>query len=445
MGVGAPQGQAGGEPDPTQSPAAAGSLAALLRVLPPGVIVPPLAVLLAASLAAGYAPGLPASLAGLRLLGPGLVLCLAVAVALWFNRGRASVFAITLLLAWASCELAREAGGLVLAAVYTALVVLVPLNLLAAFALPERGVLSWRNLRWLGLGAGEVLLVGWLAWIARSAQPGGTLASLLEAWPLRSPPTPLAGRMVFTAAFVAALWRAWPRGARTHVRPLDAGLACATAGLFIACEWQFNAGTSALFIAATGLVLLLAVMQESHRLAFRDELTGLPSRRALDERLHALGPRYTVAMIDIDHFKRFNDTHGHDIGDQVLRVVAARLAQVGGGGRAFRYGGEEFCVLFNGLDTAQARPHVEALREAVAGYRMTVRDASRPADREAGALRRASAEASPAGLQQLSVTISAGLAGNRGEDARATPYDTLKLADQALYRAKQAGRNRVSD
>ena len=53
-----------------------------------------------------------------------------------------------------------------------------------------------------------------------------------------------------------------------------------------------------------------------------------------------------MAMIDVDHFKKFNDTHGHDIGDQVLKLVAARLAQVEGGGIAYRYGGEEFAVLF---------------------------------------------------------------------------------------------------
>ena len=95
-------------------------------------------------------------------------------------------------------------------------------------------------------------------------------------------------------------------------------------------------------MSAAGVILIVALLAESHRLAFRDTLTGLPGRRALEERLRSLGGRYAVAMVDVDHFKKFNDTHGHDIGDQVLKLVGARLAEVGGGGIAFRYGGEEF-------------------------------------------------------------------------------------------------------
>jgi len=121
--------------------------------------------------------------------------------------------------------------------------------------------------------------------------------------------------------------------------------------------------------AMGGVILLVAVLQESYRLAFRDELTGLPSRRALDERMRALGSRYTVAMGDVDHFKKFNDTHGHDTGDQVLRLVAARLAEVGGGGRAFRYGGEEFTVLFPDTPLKDALPHLDAVRKAVEDFK----------------------------------------------------------------------------
>jgi diguanylate cyclase (GGDEF)-like protein len=60
----------------------------------------------------------------------------------------------------------------------------------------------------------------------------------------------------------------------------------------------------------------------------------------------SLGHRFTIAMLDIDHFKRFNDTYGHEVGDQVLKMVAAKLGQVRKGGRAFRYGGEEFALVF---------------------------------------------------------------------------------------------------
>lgn len=82
-------------------------------------------------------------------------------------------------------------------------------------------------------------------------------------------------------------------------------------------------------------------------MAYQDELTSLPGRRALKEYLLKLGSEYTIAMFDIDHFKKFNDTHGHDVGDQVLRMVASKLATVSGRGKSFRYGGEEFTLVFS--------------------------------------------------------------------------------------------------
>ena len=77
------------------------------------------------------------------------------------------------------------------------------------------------------------------------------------------------------------------------------------------------------------LILLAAVVHEAYQMAFRDELTGLPGRRALNERLQRMGRSYVIAMADVDHFKKFNDSHGHDVGDQVLRVVASQLRKIG--------------------------------------------------------------------------------------------------------------------
>jgi diguanylate cyclase (GGDEF)-like protein len=206
----------------------------------------------------------------------------------------------------------------------------------------------------------------------------------------------------------------------------------------VAAEFVGARSVFATFLSAGGLILLLATVQESHRLAFRDALTGLPGRRALEERLTGLGPRYAIAMVDVDHFKKFNDTHGHDVGDQVLKLVAARLGDVDGGGRAFRYGGEEFCVVFPERSLADARPHLEQLRAAIERYEMAVRGPDRPKDEEAGSKRRAAGHAE----KTLSVTVSIGAA-QPGRKAR-SPQQVIKAADQALYRAKKAGRNRVS-
>ena len=405
-----------------------------------GPALAPAAILLAAMLAIVAGPALPPSLSGLKTLGPFVVLLLGTGMGVWFNRGRAFIALASLLAAFAGYGIALEFGAASFAAraVYTATAVVVPLNILLALLLPERGVYHHFNYRWLMLAVVEILVVAWIASAGRSSLSGTAWHDLLEHWLFRSPPMPLAGRLLFLAALIAATWRAWPRPPRTHTRPLDTGLAGALMAFFVACEWADALSAFNAFMAAAGAILLVSLLQESHRLAFRDELTGLPSRRALEERLHGLGPVHALAMADVDHFKKFNDTHGHDIGDQVLKLVAARLADVEGGGTAYRYGGEEFCLVFDGCTLEEALPHVEKIRADIAAYQMAVRSDDRPKDPEAGTrLRRLR---SPD--KTLSVTVSIGIA--EPDEPRATPAEVLRAADKALYRAKETGRNRVS-
>jgi len=141
--------------------------------------------------------------------------------------------------------------------------------------------------------------------------------------------------------------------------------------------------------------------------------------------------------VDVDHFKQFNDTHGHDIGDQVLKLVATRLSGVEGGGTSYRYGGEEFCVLFADLTLEQALPHLERLREEIERYKMAVRGGDRPRDKGTGSRLRATR----ASEKTLSVTVSIGAADRN--DTLIGPSLVIRAADEALYRAKHAGRNRV--
>jgi PleD family two-component response regulator len=148
-------------------------------------------------------------------------------------------------------------------------------------------------------------------------------------------------------------------------------------------------------------------------------------------------------MVDVDHFKNFNDTHGHDIGDQVLRLVAARLAEAEGNGRAFRYGGEEFTVLFPGEHLSAVLPQLDAMRAAIESYKMTVRGTDRPKNKKEGSKRRAAEKADFERTDMLlSVTVSIGAA-EPGKRLK-TPAEVVKGADEALYRAKERGRNRVS-
>jgi diguanylate cyclase (GGDEF)-like protein len=426
-----------------------------MRKLPDHVrpLVAPLAIIFAAALVLWIGPALPPSLAGLKEAGAYFVLLAGAGMGLWFNRGRAFVASVSLLLAYAGCRFALDLGADSFAAkaVYTAAVVLVPLNVLVSLLLPERGVSYHGDYRWLFIVAGELLLVAWIASSGRSELSGSAWQDMLNHWLLRSPPPPLLGRLLFGAAIAAAAWGAW--GAHYSkkggpVSPLAVGIGGALLAFFIACEWSRNAVAFGVFTAAAGTILVVSMLQESHRLAFNDELTGLPGRRALQEAMAGLGPRYALAMGDVDHFKSFNDTHGHDIGDQVLKLVAARLAQVQGGGRAFRYGGEEFTVLFPDLSLDEALPHLDAIRAAVQDYRMAVRGENRPKKKEEGEKRRGSEEPDSIPAEKiLSVTISIGAAepAERSESGTGmTPAQVLKAADEALYRAKRGGRNRVS-
>ncbi|HUQ24806.1 MAG TPA: GGDEF domain-containing protein [Burkholderiales bacterium] len=345
------------------------------------------------------------------MLVAGLVL------AWWFNRGRAFVVALSILggvLAW---DLAHTK------AVYTLVVVLVPLNILLSMVRPERGARYRASYAWFALLILEAVAI---YFVAKAQNPD------LSHWALKSPPIPLVGRVAFAAAFAAAVWRAWP-----DYKPLPVGLAGALLAFFIAGAWGTTPGTYAAFMSAAGLTLVFALLQESHQLAFRDPLTGLPGRRALEERLRALGGHYAIAMVDVDHFKKFNDTHGHDIGDQVLKLVGGRLSQAAKGGVAYRYGGEEFSVLFPGASVDEAARELDDIRNAIETYKMVVRSPDRPKQADEGAKRRG--EGAPD--KQLSVTVSIGVA---GPAEGATPQHVIKAADEALYRAKQGGRNRVS-
>lgn len=183
------------------------------------------------------------------------------------------------------------------------------------------------------------------------------------------------------------------------------------------------------------LALLFIVLKESHNMAYRDQLTGISSRRAMEVQASGLGKRFAVVMCDVDHFKKFNDTYGHDTGDDVLRLVAKKLACVGGGGLTYRYGGEEFCIIFKNKSGQEAFPYIEPLRLTIANYTLILRDKDRK--QHTKEMRGIS---DVQGQQSVCVTMSFGIAETlSGEKFE----DVLKRADQRLYDAKEAGRNCV--
>jgi two-component system cell cycle response regulator len=168
-------------------------------------------------------------------------------------------------------------------------------------------------------------------------------------------------------------------------------------------------------------------LDQSLELAVTDPLTGLHNRRYMSGQLAALvrraahgGEPVSALLVDIDHFKRINDTFGHGVGDEVLREFAVRLAtNVRAVDLACRYGGEEFVVIMPDTGIEDAQRIAERLRGHVAGSPFKVPEID----------------------DSLAVTISIGVASTHGEND--TAQDLLKRADDAVYEAKAAGRNLV--
>lgn len=196
----------------------------------------------------------------------------------------------------------------------------------------------------------------------------------------------------------------------------------------------FGTAHNQLAMSALPLFFVISILIESHNMAFKDELTGIKGRRALMQSIPALGKRYTVVMSDVDKFKNFNDTYGHETGDQVLKLVAAKLEAVGGGGKAYRYGGEEFTLVFPYKTAEEALPYVEAVRMAIASYNIVLRDNERDMktveDRGADDVK---------SKTTVRVTSSFGVA--EKTEGMESFGEALKAADIALYQAKNNGRN----
>jgi diguanylate cyclase (GGDEF)-like protein len=235
-------------------------------------------------------------------------------------------------------------------------------------------------------------------------------------------------------------------------KPADAAFLWSMGSLAMALRFTTNVRLSTMYWAASACILAVAIVENSYLLAYHDELTTLPSRRAFNGAFLRLKHPYSVAVVDIDHFKRFNDTYGHDTGDQVLRLVASNLAGVTGGGEAYRCGGEEFTILFAGKTMGEVLEYLQQLRQSIESSEFRLRgndrrqaprgpdrrnERSRSRMRKGDAIRQLAVE-QPA--TALSVTVSIGVAtSSENSDFEAV----LKAADKALYRAKENGRNRV--
>jgi diguanylate cyclase (GGDEF)-like protein len=308
--------------------------------------------------------------------------------------------------------------------------VLSPLTLAAVAVLPERGVFTSAGAwLWTALAIEGVIAYILVDLAARDLQPAALLDLLRPEARSVTPIGPLGLAAFALAAVLIGLGR-WFASDTT-----DRSVGWVLGAALLALHAGGDALSRAVYLAAAAAIPTIAAIQASYALAYHDGLTGLPGRRALNDALARLSGPYTVAMVDVDHFKQFNDTYGHDVGDQVLRTVATRLREAIGDGRVFRYGGEEFAVVLPGRPLRDSAPLLEHARLAVAHERFAVRARLRPHTKPPQPRARGR-------RTEETLTVSIGAAESTGRES--SPAEVVRAADQALYRAKEAGRNQVA-
>ena len=343
---------------------------------------------------------------------------------------------------------------------------LIPLNFIAFAQMRERG------LSVAGIAPRFGLLFLEAVVFAVLCRPENSPVNLLHPGAF---PIPLWIPLSFVVGIAVFVWRF----VQTR-KPIEPGFAWSVAAVFLWLQFAPVGKASDAYVATAALILAASLIETSYVLAYHDELTGIRGRRAFNESLLSLDQQYAIAIVDIDHFKKFNDTYGHDVGDQVLCMVAKRLSDVGGDGQAFRCGGEEFAIVFRNTSAKEAFEHLDALRQRIEKSTFQVRGADRRAekaaersaekssnrrsatshsDRRKSAKRKTAAASSkqrdlfpqPASQSpdrksdhlsdRLSVTVSIGVA--EPSTRIRQPEQVIQSADQALYRAKNDGRNRV--
>lgn len=368
------------------------------------------------------------------LLTPYLAGFVLAFLALRLNDWRAACFALALATSYA---LLREPSGLVASLSPSARASLSVLSLELSL-----GALTLLRPRWLVGGKGGALALGAtagafaLSYVAVAAGPSALLAAAPRGLAMGSqvPAFPLAVALVLPAVLRLVHDRFWR----------DFGVIAAL-GVYPMLFSAHHAAASTLplpppvpvavgFISASTVLAYATFRLYWHKI-YVDELTGIPNRRALNERLQRQRGTFAVAMIDIDHFKRFNDTWGHEQGDHVLRFVATHFEQALGGD-VYRYGGEELCCVLADHRPEEAVRRLDDLRKDLAGREFRIRSAKSV---RAGTSERDRRGGKALG-ERVTVTVSVGVAAS-GE-AFSRTEDVLIAADSALYRAKSLGRNR---
>lgn len=376
---------------------------------------------------------LPAAPETLWVIGPAVAITISGTLALSYNRSR--VFLVCCLLAFCLWLYGQPAAAIVKELVIAAIV---PVNLLLICFYRERGAFTFSGVMRLILIAAQISF-GFYA-ISNTLEMSSTLidpfTGIIGTALAYSPFHQITTLLLLTSFLGSVVLMG------LDDTPITQGLVTALIGLILGFI-STTAYTWEVFLMASSLYLGASIIRDSYNMAYRDELTRLPHRRALNEQFLSLGNKYVLAMLDVDHFKKFNDRHGHDVGDQVLQLVARKIQQVGGNGKAYRYGGEEFAVIFSRMSKEDAFYYLEEVRQSIQDYEVVIRGEPREDENMEPAMKKQRQKGSyRTADKKVSVTISIGIA-DRVSNTQ-TPEDVLKAADQALYAAKKAGRNQVT-
>lgn len=350
-----------------------------------------------------------------------LVAGLTFMVCLRFNKSRVS-FILVLVLAW---FFKNRIPGLTAIPENEFLVILMA-NVLFLSTASERGVFSIHGFKkavviFLQFGLFYCFTVYNAAFYQATEKPAIQYLHLLVDLPYAISP--------FLLLLVAAI--------RNIVRGGNYEISFALGAVFgLTALFALGMEITAINMLSVFLMMFIGALSSIYAISYVDELTGLPGRRAYNEYTASMGSKYTIAMADIDHFKKFNDTYGHDTGDEVLKLVAKILSTVGGGGKTFRFGGEEFVIVFNGKRKENTTEYLERIRKKIAQTPFTVRNRkSRKQYKKTGR------KSKPAKPKNIKITMSFG-AGDSRDDRNIDRV--MKEADAALYKSKKKGRNRVT-
>jgi len=367
-------------------------------------------------------------------LYPYAVLAAGIWLGWHFNRSRLVFVIVALALADRFLLIFAEESGASVGSgriVYNAVCILLPLNLVVFSLVKERGFITWHGKWPLGMILVQIIAITLIgAWKQLGLSPyleySFIKLRLFDLIPMAQP-----GLIAFGAAFFILMFR-WVKNRSS----IECAFFWTLVSSFFALALGDIGPMSTIFFSTAGLVLVISVIETSFNFAFYDDLTGLPARRAFNETISKIGRHFTVAMIEIDSFKKISDRYGLLVGDQVLRMVAAKLEKVTGGGLSYRYGGHRFGVVFPVKFVDETVPHLESLRKGVEIYSFILRGTKRPREKPANP------EKYKGPQKRVSLTIAIGAV--ERTDASVKPKYVIKSADQALLNAQSKGGNQIA-